>query len=155
MPCWSWQLLSSHGRHGAPIPAPPHRTISQHAGWPLCTAALGVGHHGGRRWPFRSRRDNGRWGLLWVVSYVGICRVMYQTTGDAFLTMWGRASPPALEPSAQQPLHQIGCYAVLSGKGHHGEMIRGSCGGKIGMVHASVGQKLLKHYKIKSFLRDQ
>ena len=25
-------------------------------------------------------------GLLWVVSHIGICRVMYETIGDAFPT---------------------------------------------------------------------
>ena len=53
-------------------------------------------------------------GLLWVVSYVEIHRVMYQTIGDAFLLRLGRASPLALEPSTQ---HRS--CALSSGWGHH------------------------------------
>ncbi len=72
-------------------------------------------------------------GLLWVVSYVGICRVMlYQAIGDAYPTRWQWASLPALEPSARQPLPRIGRYAASSGKGHCGGMMHGRGGGKIG-----------------------
>ncbi len=70
--------------------------------------------------------------LLWVVSYVVICREMYQAIGDAYPTRWWWASPPASEPSARQPLCQIGRYAASSGKGHHGGMMHGGGGGKIG-----------------------
>jgi hypothetical protein len=68
MPRQPWQLLSSHGHHGAPLLAPPHTTISQHTGWPLCASASGVGHHGSRCQPFRSGRVDGHCGV--VVSFV-------------------------------------------------------------------------------------
>ncbi len=70
-------------------------------------------------------------GLLWVVSYVLICRVTYHTIDDAYLIRWWWASPPALEPLAWQPLCQIGCYAVSSRKGHRGGKMHGSGGGMI------------------------
>ncbi len=34
------------GRHSAPLPASLHTTVTQHVGWLLNAAALGVGHHG-------------------------------------------------------------------------------------------------------------
>jgi hypothetical protein len=71
-------------------------------------------------------------GLLWVVSYIGIHRVVYQTISDAFLMRGGRASPLVLEPSTWQPPCQIGRCALLSGQGHHGGIMRGSGGGKMG-----------------------
>jgi len=71
-------------------------------------------------------------GLLWVESYIGIHRVMYQTIGDAFAMRCGRASPLALEPSAWQPQCQIGHCALSSRQGHLGEMMCGSGGGKMG-----------------------
>jgi hypothetical protein len=51
-------------------------------------------------------------GFLWVVSYVGIHRVMYQTIGN-------RASLLASEPLAWQPPRRIDCRAVAE-QGHHG-----------------------------------
>ena len=59
-------------------------------------------------------------GLLWVVSYVEIHGVMYQTIGNAFLPRLGRASPLESDPSVQQPRCQIGRCVLLSGRGHHG-----------------------------------
>ncbi len=70
--------------------------------------------------------------LLWAVSYVGIRKVSYQTIGDTLPDKWGRASSPALEPSAWQPLSQISHGAALSGQGHHEGMMCGGGGGKIG-----------------------
>jgi hypothetical protein len=91
--------------------------------WEWGTMAAAVGHLG-------HNVSTDVVGLLWVVPYVGICRVMYQAIGNAYPARWRWASPPALEPSAWQPLCQIGCYAALSRKGHHGGMMQG--GGKIG-----------------------
>ncbi len=71
---------------------------------------------------------------LWVVSYVGICRVMYHAIGDTLLTRWRWASLSASEPLARQPPCQIGCCAALSGQQHHWGMMRGGCGGKIGGI---------------------
>jgi len=65
----------------------------------------------------------------WVVSYIGIRRVMCYTIGDAFLTRRGRASPLA---SARKPQCRIGHCAALSGQGHHGGMMYGSGVGKMG-----------------------
>ncbi len=79
MLCQPWQLPSSHSCHGAPLPAPPHKTISKHAGWPLCAAALGVGHHGGHLWPFRSWSVDRRCRV--VVSCVP-CRNMQGNVSD-------------------------------------------------------------------------
>ena len=73
---------SSYGRHGAPLPAPPHPTISQHVGRLLYAAKSLVGHHGSRDRPFRSRRVDGLFLLLWVVFDVGISRVTYWKIGD-------------------------------------------------------------------------
>jgi len=39
-------------------------------------------------------------GLLWSLSYVGTCRAMYQTIGNAFSRRQGRTSLFALELSA-------------------------------------------------------
>jgi hypothetical protein len=80
-----WRLPSSHGRHGAPLPVPPHTTISQHTGWPLCALALGVGYHGGRCRPFWSRRVDGRCGVVVSCVYIGICRVEYQVIGNTLM----------------------------------------------------------------------
>ena len=63
-------------------------------------------------------------GLLWVVSYVGICRVMHQTISDASPTRWGRASLLASELLAQQPPHQIGRCAASADSVHHEGMMR-------------------------------
>ncbi len=71
-------------------------------------------------------------GLLWVMSYVEICRVVYQAIGNAYPTRRRWVSLLASEPSAWQPLRQIGCYAALFGKGHCGGMMHGGGGGKIG-----------------------
>ncbi len=71
-------------------------------------------------------------GLLWVVSYVGTCKVMYQAIGNAYPTRWRWASQPALELLAWQSLHQIGCYAASSGKGHWGGMMHDGGGSEIG-----------------------
>ena len=35
------------GRHGAPLPAPPHTTVTQYVGWLLYVAMPVVMHHGG------------------------------------------------------------------------------------------------------------
>ncbi len=64
MPHWPWQPLSSHGRHGASLLVPLHTTISQHSGRLLSAVAPGVGHHGGRCWPFRSWCIDRRCGFL-------------------------------------------------------------------------------------------
>ena len=58
-------------------------------------------------------------GLLWVVSYVGIRRVVYQTI----------ASLSASELSARQPPCQMGhCATSADSVHHHGGMMR-CCGG--------------------------
>jgi hypothetical protein len=36
-----------HG-HGAPLPAPPHTTVTQCVGWLMYAVAPGVRHHGGQ-----------------------------------------------------------------------------------------------------------
>ncbi len=64
MPRQPWWPPSSHGHHGAPLLAPPHTTICQHSGRLFSASAPGVGHHGGRCRPFRSRRTDGRCGLV-------------------------------------------------------------------------------------------
>ncbi len=74
MPLPPWWSPLSHGCHGAPLLVPLHTTISQHTGWLLCALAPGVGHHGGRFRPFRSRRVDGHCGV--VVSCV-LRRNMY------------------------------------------------------------------------------
>ncbi len=71
-------------------------------------------------------------GLLQVVSYIGICRVVYHAIGNANPTRRQWAFLPASEPSARQPLCRIGRYAALFGKGHCGGMMHGSGGGEIG-----------------------
>ena len=65
-------------------------------------------------------------GLLWVVSYVGIHRVVYQTIGDAS----PMASPSASELSAWQHPCQMGRCAAFADLVHHG-----------GMMHCSGGVK--------------
>ena len=62
-------------------------------------------------------------GLLWVVSYVGIRRVVYQTIGDASPTRWGRASPSASELSARQPQLRMGRCATSTDLVHYGGMM--------------------------------
>ncbi len=86
MPSRLWWSPLSHGRHGAPLPAPPHTTINKHTGWPLCASASGVGYHGGRCWPFWSRCVDGRCGVVVSCVYIGICRVEYRAIGNT-LTM--------------------------------------------------------------------
>jgi hypothetical protein len=61
-----WPPPLSYGHRGASLPAPPHTTISQHYAGLFYVAAPGVGHHGGRCRPFRSRRVDCRQ-TLWVV----------------------------------------------------------------------------------------
>ncbi len=102
--CHIWQLANKLG----------DRCV--HRCWEWGTMAAAVGHLG-----HNVLMDIVE--LLWVVSYVGICRVTYHVIGNAYLTRWQWASPPALEPSAWQPLCWIGRYAALSEKGH--------CGGKM------------------------
>ena len=75
MPHRPWRPPSSHGRHGASLPAPPHATISQHYGRLLYAAAPGVGHHGGHCQQFTSRRVNRRCGV------VGGCVLRRNTQG--------------------------------------------------------------------------
>jgi hypothetical protein len=70
-------------------------------------------------------------GLLWVVSYVGICRVEYQTIGEASPTRRGRASPSASELSARQPPCQMGRCATSADLVHHGGMMMMHCGGGV------------------------
>jgi hypothetical protein len=38
--------MADSGRHGAPLTAPPHTTVTQHVGWLLNAVAPNVGHHG-------------------------------------------------------------------------------------------------------------
>ena len=64
-------------------------------------------------------------GLLWVVSYVGIHRVVYQTIGDAS----PMASPSASELSAWQPPCQMGRCATFADLVHHRGMMH--CGGGV------------------------
>ncbi len=64
MPRLPWQSLLSHGCHGAPLPAPPHTTIRHHSRRLLYASFLGVRHHSGHNWPFRSQRIDGRCGLV-------------------------------------------------------------------------------------------
>ena len=71
-------------------------------------------------------------GWLWIVSYVGIRRLLYPAIGNTLPTRWRWALLLALELSAWQPLWQIGPYAAPFGKGHCGGMMRGGGGGKIG-----------------------
>jgi hypothetical protein len=71
-------------------------------------------------------------GWLWVVSYVRIRRVLYQSIGNTLLMRWGWASLLALEPSARQPPCQIGCCVALYGQQHHWGMMCGGGSGKIG-----------------------
>jgi hypothetical protein len=131
VPHQPWRSLSFHSCHGAPLPAPPHTTINQHAGWPLCALVPGVGHHGSCCRPFRSQPVTDIVGLLWVVSYVGICRVMYQAINNVYPTRWQWASSLALEPLAGQPKRQIGHNAASSRKGHCGGMMCGNGGSEI------------------------
>ncbi len=70
-------------------------------------------------------------GMLWVVSHIGICRVVYQAISNTLLTRWQWASSSASEPSVQQPPHQIGCCVALSGQQHHLGLMRGGSGSKI------------------------
>ncbi len=71
-------------------------------------------------------------GWLWVVSYVGICRLSYQAIGDTLPTRWRWASSSASELSAWQPPHQIGHCVALSRQQHHWGMMCGGGGNKIG-----------------------
>jgi len=45
------------GRHRAPLPVPPYKTVTQYVDWlpHVYVAAPGVGHHGGR-WMASGRR---------------------------------------------------------------------------------------------------
>jgi hypothetical protein len=81
--------------------------------------------------------DNVGW--LWVVIYVGICRVLYQANGNTLSMRWRWASLSASELSAQQPSCQIGHCVVLSGQQHHWGMMRGSGGDKIGGIRTGDG----------------
>ena len=63
-------------------------------------------------------------GLLWVVSYVGIHRVVYQTIGDA-----SPMAPSASELSAWQPPCQMGRCATFADLVHHRGMMH--CGGGV------------------------
>jgi len=74
--------------------------------------------------------------LLWVLSYIGIRRVTYQTIGDASPTRWERASPLALELSARQPPCRMGRCAVSANLVHHGGMMRCGSGVKEGGIGA-------------------
>jgi hypothetical protein len=92
------------------------------------------GTMGGQRRPCRSRCVNRRCvvGPLWIVLNVGIRRAMYQNIVDAFPIRWGKASPSASELLARQPPHRIGRYAASSEQVHHGGMMHGNSGEKIG-----------------------
>jgi len=73
-------------------------------------------------------------GLLWVVSYVGIRSVVYQTLGYASPARRGRASLSASEPSSRQPPCQIGRFFASADSRHHGGMKRlGGLGAKGGI----------------------
>ncbi len=97
--------------------------MHQHWEWGTMTAAIShLGHD--------MSTDVAGW--LLVVSYIRICRVLYQVIGDTLRTRWGWASSSASKPSAQKPPHQIGCCVMLSRQQHHWGMMRGGGGGKIG-----------------------
>jgi hypothetical protein len=68
---------------------------------------------------------------MWVVSYVGISRVSYQTIGD---TGTSEEERPSQHRRSQlgQPLGQIGHGAASSGQRYHEVMMCGGGGGKIG-----------------------
>ncbi len=58
--------------------------VRRHLGWGTMVAAVGhLGHD----------VSTDVVGLLWVVSYIGICRIMYQAIGNAYPTRWWWASP--------------------------------------------------------------
>ncbi len=40
--------MADNGRHGAPLPAPPHATVAWNVGQLSYAAEPGVRHHGGR-----------------------------------------------------------------------------------------------------------
>jgi hypothetical protein len=138
--------MSFYGRHGAPLPAPSHSTISQYVGRLFYAAALLVGHHGSRDRPFRSRRVEGLLLLLWVVFYVGIRR-LHTTKSANSPEEGGRASAPVSEPSARQPSPQIGGSAASTGQVHcEGTMCGGGGGdergrGGVGAISTTAGKK--------------
>ncbi len=84
-------------------------------------------HHRGAGWAYRLIVVC--W--LWVVSYVGIRRVIYHAIGNTLLTRWRWASSSASELLAQQPPCQIGHCAAFSGQKKHWGMMCGGSGGKI------------------------
>jgi hypothetical protein len=126
---------SSHCRHGASLPAPQHKAGNTMLGdrflrrcrkWGSVAADV---HHLGHNVSTDVVE------LLWVVSCVGICRVIYQTIVDAFPTRRGRASPSASEQAWQPPLHHAESVAMLHGLGRfimHEGMMHGGSSGKIG-----------------------